>query len=220
MPKIPSRDEIAALRALRSAATTTKVSVVALPDNGYCEISAWDEEAEAFFELARLRGLKCSCCPPDKARGERENTRDDAEHMAALLNAAPSLLDAAALAHDLAEALKTTTEALNALHSFYGQGLEVANYHQNGDLEALDNFFDENGTPDAEAVGNATLARYHAACGLVPCSGDNCDTLIPAGSGPTYTGFCPACDERRVDAVAASLPGQEIENEGWEAANG
>ena len=51
----------------------------------------------------------------------------------------------------------------------------------------------------------ATLARYHAALGLVPCaaqaSGD-CDTLVPAGFGPSYTGFCGPCDERRVDEAA------------------
>lgn len=27
---------------------------------------------------------------------------------------------------------------------FYGQGFEIANWHLNGDLEAIDNFFEEN----------------------------------------------------------------------------
>lgn len=41
-------------------------------------------------------------------------------------------------------ALELAYKELSALWSFYGQGLEVANWHQNGDLEPLDSFFEEN----------------------------------------------------------------------------
>lgn len=40
--------------------------------------------------------------------------------------------------------INTAHNELDALWSFYGKGLEVANWHQNGDLEAWDNFFEEN----------------------------------------------------------------------------
>lgn len=44
------------------------------------------------------------------------------------------------------EVLKTAISALkfkNYFDELYGQGLQIAYYHQNGDLEPFDNFYDE-----------------------------------------------------------------------------
>ncbi len=40
--------------------------------------------------------------------------------------------------------INTAHNELDALWSFHGKRLSVANWHQNGDLEPLDNFFEEN----------------------------------------------------------------------------
>jgi len=44
----------------------------------------------------------------------------------------------------LRSACSAAKEELEALWSFYGKGLEVANWHLNGDLEPLDHFFESN----------------------------------------------------------------------------
>lgn len=44
----------------------------------------------------------------------------------------------------LTEAATAAQKELECLWSFHGQNLQVANWHKNGDLEALDNFFEEN----------------------------------------------------------------------------
>lgn len=50
------------------------------------------------------------------------------------------------------EALNLALQELEALWSFYGEGLEVANWHRNGDLEPLDHFFDDNNFGALEAL--------------------------------------------------------------------
>jgi hypothetical protein len=45
----------------------------------------------------------------------------------------------------LGEALKLAIEAIkfkSYFDSLYGQGLEIANWHQNGELEPFDNFYE------------------------------------------------------------------------------
>ena len=42
------------------------------------------------------------------------------------------------------EVLNLALAELEALWSFYGMGLEVANWHLNGDLHPLDDFFESN----------------------------------------------------------------------------
>lgn len=49
-----------------------------------------------------------------------------------------------AAAPDLLVACEKAERVLDALFSFYGQGLEVVNWHLNGDTEPLDNFIDDN----------------------------------------------------------------------------
>ena len=53
------------------------------------------------------------------------------------------------LSKDIVSVLDTDTRELNALRKFkkyfdglYGQNLEVANYHMNGNFESFDNFYD------------------------------------------------------------------------------
>jgi len=57
------------------------------------------------------------------------------------------------------EALIETAKALENILTHYGTGLEVLNWHQNGDTEALDNFFDENGLPEALNAARAALNK-------------------------------------------------------------
>lgn len=58
----------------------------------------------------------------------------EAERFGRLFTASPKLLAACIKAEKL----------LDALWSFWGQGLEVANWHQNGDTEPWDSFFENN----------------------------------------------------------------------------
>lgn len=50
------------------------------------------------------------------------------------------------------ELLHLALQELEALWSFYGEGLDVANWHMNGDLEPLDNFFDQNNFGALDAI--------------------------------------------------------------------
>ena len=52
--------------------------------------------------------------------------------------------DLAAAAPELLEACKKAEAFIAAIMSFWGQKLQVANWHQNGDLEPFDNFIDDN----------------------------------------------------------------------------
>ncbi len=45
---------------------------------------------------------------------------------------------------ELVVACEAAAELLDAILGFHGQGLQVANWHQNGDLEPFDNFIDQN----------------------------------------------------------------------------
>ncbi len=47
--------------------------------------------------------------------------------------------------------LQTCHKELDAIWSFHGHGLEVLNWHQNGDTEAFDNFLDDNDEGAVEA---------------------------------------------------------------------
>jgi hypothetical protein len=58
----------------------------------------------------------------------------------------------------LAEAAKAAAKMIEGLQSFYGQGLEVANWHHNGDTEPLDSFFDDNSTGNELELLRAALA--------------------------------------------------------------
>lgn len=49
-----------------------------------------------------------------------------------------------AAAPELLVACKAAEKFIDAIMSFYGLGLEVTNWHFNGDTEPLDNFIDEN----------------------------------------------------------------------------
>ena len=60
----------------------------------------------------------------------------------------------------LREALAGSAAALDALTSFCGQNLRVANWHQNGDLEPWDNFFDETGAHEALEAARAAVAEW------------------------------------------------------------
>jgi hypothetical protein len=60
---------------------------------------------------------------------------------------------------ELIEAAKAAEKVLDALMGFYGQGLEVAGWHQNGSLEPLDNFFDDNMSGDELTKLHAALAK-------------------------------------------------------------
>lgn len=44
-----------------------------------------------------------------------------------------------------AEIAKHSAKLSEIKETLYGQNLQVANWHQNGELEPLDNFFEENG---------------------------------------------------------------------------
>lgn len=55
----------------------------------------------------------------------------------------------------LRSALSAAKEELEALWSFYGKGLEVANWHLNGDLEHLDHFFESNSCDALEKIKEA-----------------------------------------------------------------
>lgn len=64
----------------------------------------------------------------------------------------------------LAAAIKAE-QLLDALMSFYGQGLEVANWHLNGDLEPFDNLVDHHsdGTELTELRAAIAKARDNQA---------------------------------------------------------
>lgn len=66
-----------------------------------------------------------------------------------LLSAAPDLLAAA----------KQAEQFISAIMGFYGQNLEVANWHQNGDTEPFDNFIDENNTGEELSLLRAAIAK-------------------------------------------------------------
>jgi hypothetical protein len=58
-----------------------------------------------------------------------------------------SIEEIVALADKLyqAEIAKYSAKLSEIKETLYGQNLQVANWHQNGELEPLDNFFEENG---------------------------------------------------------------------------
>ena len=47
---------------------------------------------------------------------------------------------------ELLAACEAAWDLLDALYSFYGTGLDVANWHMNGDMQSWDSFFDDNAT--------------------------------------------------------------------------
>ena len=49
------------------------------------------------------------------------------------------------------EALRKAREALDYWRELYGIGLEVLNWHMNGDIETFDSFYDSSGTYEALA---------------------------------------------------------------------
>ena len=64
------------------------------------------------------------------------------------------------LGRDIVSILDADTRELKALRKFkqyfdglYGQGLEVANYHMNGNLESFDNFYDS-AMAEYDAISN------------------------------------------------------------------
>lgn len=57
------------------------------------------------------------------------------------------------------EALRKAESFISRIMGFYGQGLSVFNWHQNGDGEPWDNFFDENMDGDEIEVIHSTLQR-------------------------------------------------------------
>lgn len=63
-------------------------------------------------------------------------------------------LKAEALAKELVETLGEAYEYINAINSFYGQNLQVYNWHLNGEPVPFDNFIDDNGGLEvADSVG-------------------------------------------------------------------
>lgn len=47
--------------------------------------------------------------------------------------------------HEAADRIDRLERIVNEIwHSLYGQNMEVANWHQNGDLEPIDSFFEDN----------------------------------------------------------------------------
>ncbi len=62
---------------------------------------------------------------------QRNKANDECESLQEQLNQAIGLL-------------KMSERFISAIMKFYGQGLQVTNWHQNGDAEPWDNFFDEN----------------------------------------------------------------------------
>jgi len=80
----------------------------------------------------------------------------DREHHAAWLQTAhhPDL-DLIAAAPDLLAALEIAKKELEDLWSFYGKGLEVQNWHLNGDMIPLDTFFEDNNSNATEVIDKA-----------------------------------------------------------------
>ena len=60
---------------------------------------------------------------------------------------------------DLLAAAIKAEKLLDAILSFYGQGLEVANWHQNGDTESYDNFIDDNSDGNELQELRAAIAK-------------------------------------------------------------
>jgi len=58
------------------------------------------------------------------------------------------LLRQSHLFSDMYEALKKAEQFIDAIMGFYGEGLQVAEWHQNRDLEPLDNFIKNNSDGD------------------------------------------------------------------------
>ena len=52
---------------------------------------------------------------------------------------------------ECSEALRKAREALDYWRELYGIGLEVLNWHMNGDIETFDSFYDSSGTYEALA---------------------------------------------------------------------
>lgn len=77
--------------------------------------------------------------------------------------------------------------------------------------------------PDLRCMCGAADCRDcygSAAITLVPCAGaaHGCEAIVEADTQslwPADFTYCEACQEARADDAAASLPGQEIENEAW-----
>lgn len=70
----------------------------------------------------------------EETHNRHPHFEDDCEANARLISALPDLLEACERAEKL----------ISAILSFYGQGLEVINWHLNGEPELLDNFIDDN----------------------------------------------------------------------------
>lgn len=71
---------------------------------------------------------------------------------ARLIAAAPELLEACARAEKF----------IDAILSFYGQGLAVIHWHKNGDSEPLDNFIDDNSDGSELETLRAAIAKATA----------------------------------------------------------
>lgn len=59
----------------------------------------------------------------------------------------------------LEKALEKSERFISAIMGFYGEGLQVHNYHLNGDAESWDNFFDENMDGDELKVIRQALGK-------------------------------------------------------------
>lgn len=70
-----------------------------------------------------------------------------------------------ALARELVEALKKAHEYIGDINSFYGQGLQVHEWHLNGTPEPLDNFIDSNGGCEAEEFVGRVLTKAREVLG-------------------------------------------------------
>jgi hypothetical protein len=105
--------------------------------------------------------LRGKCLPGDLLAGE--------SHVAYLvrkLNEASALKAERDAQQKRADALAVENAALKKavteFNELYGQGMNVANWHLNGDLEPLDNFFDENDWNPETPATSAALAAIEA----------------------------------------------------------
>lgn len=59
-------------------------------------------------------------------------------------------------------ALRKAERFIGAMRGFYGEGLQVVNWHQNGDAEPLDNFFENNMDGDELQMIRTALERMES----------------------------------------------------------
>lgn len=64
---------------------------------------------------------------------------------------------------EIREVLIKCYDELDALWSFYGQGLNVANYHMNGQPECLDSFFEDNTAGALDALEKLEVIKTYKA---------------------------------------------------------